>query len=172
MMDKNSLLIAIAILALILTAVFFNGYALFALLIFLPIVLWRISKKKDKTAKEDDKLLTIAEVLQQYGEPDESIVVDATRGNEAAGCILVYAGQRQLIVEGLPVRYDAIVDVSIVNTATPYTFGQYQEVLTTTMSNHQYLRLDAGLDAEWARNVAMEVIDAVRLPSSSAQRPS
>ncbi len=48
MMDKNSLLIAIAILALILTAVFFNGYALFALLFFLPYLFWRISTKKLK----------------------------------------------------------------------------------------------------------------------------
>ena len=163
MMDKNSLLIAIAILALILTAVFFNGYALFALLFFLPYLFWRILTKKDaKDQPQGHTPLTLDDAIRKYGNPDESILVDATRANEATGCILVYHKLRVFIVAGKPVNFDDITDVSSYNSATPYTIGQYQILLTTKHKDHQYIRLDAGLDAEWAKNVAMEIMDAMK----------
>ena len=162
-MDNNILLIITAILALILTAVFFNAYALLALLIFLPFLFWRILTKKDEKARcKEHKQLTLEDAIKLYGEPDESILVDATRANEATGCILVYHKLRVLIVAGEPVNFDDITDVSSYNSATPYTIGQYQILLTTKHKDHRYIRLDAGLDAEWAKNVAMEIIDAMK----------
>lgn len=163
MMDKNSLLIAIAILALILTAVFFNGYALFALLFFLPYLFWRISTKKDaKDQPQGPTPLTLDDAIRKYGNPDESILVDATRANESEGNILVYRQQRIFIIAGEPLKFEDITNVSGYNSATPYTFGQYQILLTTKLNGRQYIRLDAGHDAEWAQNVAMEIIDAMK----------
>lgn len=159
-MKRNDVLAIIAVIAIILVALFFNGYVIFALIIFFPILIYRITKKKDHH-NETVKLITIDDAHAQYGEPDDVIVADATRANEAAGCILVYKQKRVLVVAGEPISMDNITDVTSVNTATPYTVGQYQIVLTTNHSDRQYIRIDVGMDAEWARNVAMQVLDAM-----------
>lgn len=159
-MKRNDILAIIAVIAIILVALCFNGYVIFALLIFLPILIYRITRKKDN--HDTVKLMTIDDAHTEYGEPDEVIVADATRANESAGCILVYKQKRVLIVAGEPISIDDITDVTSVNTATPYTVGQYQVVFTTKRADRQYIRLDVGMDAEWARNVAMQVIDAMK----------
>lgn len=57
---------------------------------------------------------------------------------------------------------DDILDVTTVNTATPYTMGQYQLVLTTKKPEREYIRMEVGMDAGWAKDVATEVIDAIK----------
>lgn len=161
-MKKKDILGIVAVLAIILVALYYNGYVLFALVLFFPILIWRISKKKDTAVQSTTKPLTIEEALAKYGEPDEYVVVDATRANEAAGCILVYRKQRIMIIGGEPIGMDDVIDVTNVNTATPYTVGQYQVVLTTKRPNRQYIRINVGMDAEWARNVATEIIDGMK----------
>lgn len=163
-MKRSDVLAIIATIVLLVIAFFTDGYVLFGLIIWIPIIIWRIMKKKDKKAMEEEvvKPITIEEAIAEYGEPDDSIIADATRANEAAGSILVYKQKRILVFGGVPVSMDTIKDVSSVNTATPYTFGQYQVVLTTTLHDRQYMRLDVGMDAEWARDVAMQVIDAMK----------
>lgn len=121
-----------------------------------------MSKKKDSISAKSANILSIDDAHAQYGEPDEVIVADATRANEASGCVLVYKTKRILVVAGEPVSMGNITDVTSVNTATPYTVGQYQVVLTTTIPDRQYIRIDVGMDAEWARNVAMQVIDSMK----------
>lgn len=162
-MKKSDILTIVAVIAIILTALCFNIYALFALIIFFAILIWRILKKKDEEdIKGLPKLLTIEEATKEYGEPDADIIADATRANESAGCILVYKQRRVLIVAGEPVSMDDITDVTSVNTATPYTVGQYQVVLTTKRPGREYIRMNVGLDADLARDVAMQIIDAIK----------
>lgn len=161
-MNRKSVIEILATVAVILVALYFSIYVLFGLLIWIPIIIWRVKRNKDVADKTEVKPLSLEEAIAGYGEPDESIVADATRANEAAGCILVYKQKRLLIVAGEPISMDNIKDVACVNTATPYTFGQYQVVLATNRSDRQYIRLDAGMDAEWAKNVAMQVIDSMK----------
>lgn len=159
-MKRNFILSALAILAIWLVALNFNGYVLLALVVFIPIILFR--KHHDKDAVAVHPILTLEEANAEYGEPDECVVVDATRANEVAGCILVYKAKRLLLVAGEPLGMDDVVDVATVNTATPYTLGQYQLVITTRKPGREYVRVDAGLDSEWAREVATQVIDVLR----------
>lgn len=159
-MKRNIILSALAILAIWLVALNFNGYVLLALVVFIPIFLFR--KHLHKDAAPTHPLLTLEEANAEYGEPDECVVVDATRANEVAGCILVYKAKRLLLVAGEPIGMDDVVDVATVNTATPYTLGQYQLVLTTRKPGREYVRVDAGLDSGWAREVATQVIDVLR----------
>lgn len=161
-MKRQTILEIVATIAIVLIALFVNGYVFFGLLIWLPIIVWRVKKKKDEPDKAEMKPLTLAEAVTTYGESDESIVADATRANEAAGCILVYKQKRVLVIAGEPIAMDCIKDVTCVNTATPYTFGQYQVVLTTTIPDRQYIRFDVGMDQDWANNVAMGIIDAMK----------
>lgn len=158
MMKKSDILAIVAVLAIILVAIYYNGYVLFALVLFLPFLVWRMSKKKDANLQAVRRL-TMEEAHAEYGEPDGVIVTDATRANEIDGCILVYKKNRILVIAGEPVSMDDITDVTSVNTATPYTIGQYQVVLTTKRPDRQYIRLDVGMDAEWAKDVAMEILD-------------
>ena len=161
-MKKSDILTIVAVIAIILTALYYNIYALFGLIIFFAVLIWRILKGKDVTSKADvHKLVSIEEATKEYGEPDADIIADATRANEAAGCILVYKQKRVLIIAGEPVNMDDITDMSSVNTATPYTVGQYQLVFTTKRPDRQYIRMDVGMDSEWAKDVAMQVIDAL-----------
>lgn len=157
-MRKSDILAFVAVLAIVLVAIYYNGYVLFALVLFLPLLIWRMSKKKDLNLQSVRKL-TMEEARAEYGDPDEVIVTDATRANEIDGCILVYEKNRILVIAGEPVSMDDITDVTSVNTATPYTIGQYQVVLTTKRPDRQYIRLDVGMDAEWAKDVAMEILD-------------
>ncbi len=157
-MKRSDILAAVAVLAIILVAMYYNVYVLFALVLFFPLLIYRISRKKDSGDTTVSRL-TIDEAHQEYGEPDNVIVTDATRANETDGCILVYKKQRVLVIAGEPVSMDDITDVTSVNTATPYTIGQYQVVLTTKRLDRQYIRLDVGMDAEWAKDVAMEILD-------------
>lgn len=162
-MRKDTVLATLAVVAIIILAIFVNGFILLALVIFFPLLLWRIFKKKDT---EDEKLmpkpLTLDEARGQYGEPDDSITIDVTRANESAGNILVYKKNRLLIVQGEPLSMDDILDVSTVNTATPYTIGQYQVVLLTKKADRQYIRFDVGMDVEWANGVATAILDAIK----------
>lgn len=161
-MKRSDVLAIVAVIAIVLVALWVNVYVLFALIIFFPLLIWRISKKKDDEHNSASNAISIDNANAEFGEPDDIIVADATRANEAAGCILVYKQKRILIVAGELVSINDIVDVTSVNTATPYTVGQYQLVLTTKRTDRQYIRMDVGMDSEWARNVAMQVIDDIK----------
>ncbi len=157
---KKILISIVAIVAIVLVTFKLNGYVLLALMVFIPIFLFRKHYHKDTVATRS--LLTMEEANAEYGEPDDCIVVDATCANEAAGCILVYKAKGLLLVAGEPLNIDDVVDVATVNTATPYTLGQYQLVLTTRKPGREYVRVDAGFDSGWAREVATQVIDVLR----------
>lgn len=157
---KKYILIFVAIIAIWLVAINFNGYALLALLLLIPLFLYRKCKNKDIVST--GHLLSLDDAVAKYGEPDDCIVVDATRANEAVGCILVFKRLRILVAAGEPLSMDDIADVSTVNTATPYTVGQYQLVFTTHNPDRKYIRLEVGLDAGWANDVATQVIDALK----------
>lgn len=159
-MKKEIVISIVAVIAILLVAFEVNAYVLLALILFVPLFFYRKHKHKDEG--NDIHLLSIEEATAQYGEPDDCIVADAIRANEAAGCILVYKQKRVLVIAGEPVSMDDIIDVTTVNTATPYTTGQYQLVLTTKKPDREYIRMDVGLDAAWAKDVATEVIDAIK----------
>ena len=153
---KKILISAVAIVAIVLVAFQLNGFVLLALVVLLPVIVFRKRLRKDAACAT--RLLTMEEAVARYGDPDDSIIVDATCANEAAGCILVFKQKRMLVVAGEPIS----MDVATVNTATPYTIGQYQLVLTTKKPESEYVRMNAGLDAGWAREVATQVIDVLR----------
>jgi hypothetical protein len=165
-MKKEIVISVVAAIAILLVAFEVNAFVLFALVLFVPICLYRkhkdMDKDQNKNEEQDSQLLPLEEATAQYGEPDDCIVADAIRANEAAGCILVYKQKRLLVIAGEPVSMDDIVDVTTVNMATPYTTGQYQLVLTTKKPGREYIRMEVGLDAAWAKDVATEVFDAIK----------
>ena len=159
-MKKEIIITIAAVVAILLIAVQINPFVVFALVLFVPVFFYRKYRHKDEA--ESPHLLSLEDATAQYGEPDDCIVADATRANEAVGCILVYKEKRLMVIAGEPVSMNDIIDVTTVNMATPYTVGQYQLVLTTRRPGHEYIRMEVGLDAAWAKDVATEVIDAIK----------
>ena len=157
---KRILISAVAIVAIVLVAFKLNGFVPLALAVLLPIIIFR--KQMHKDAAFTKRLLTMEEAVAQYGDPDDCIIVDATCANEAAGCILVFKQKRMLVIAGEPISMDDITDVATVNTATPYTLGQYQVVITTRKPGREYVRVDTGFDSGWAREVATQVINVLK----------
>lgn len=167
-MKRSTLLAVLAVVGIVITAIAYNPMVLVAL-VFLVIAYIVTEKVLPKPGKASAGPMDAASAAMAYGEPDDVIVTDATRANEPTGSILVYLDRGILLVAGEPVNIDDIIDVASVNTATPYTVGQYQVVLTTRDKRRQYVRIDVGYDGEWAMGVAEQVIDAVKM--RQARRP-
>ncbi len=168
-MKRSTLLTIIAICLLAIYFMVDVGYVV----IFVPLVygLWLLKEKLKGKAVEDVSAPTydsIEDVTTTLGEPDAVIIIDATRGNEIKGVILAYQVRRLLIVVGEEVQMDDIMDVNISNSATPYTIGEYQVVLTTRQRERQYIRVNVGYDAEFAAHVGAEVMAAIALSRAGA----
>ncbi len=95
--------------------------------------------------------LGVDDLTAQYGEPDDVILVNATRANEAMGVILVY--KDFIVVEGRRVEKCDITGVTFNNSGTPYARGEYQ-VIIDVRQGQDYLHVNAGYDAAWAKDVA------------------
>ena len=139
----------------------FLGFVALLVLIF-PLAYialrWK-EKRKGKNLTIQTVYHSLAEVVEDMGEPNDTITLNAARGNELGGVILVYAAARQLIVQGRAYPFEAVRDISFVNSATPYTVGEYQLLIFT---EQETLRLPVGYDNEYARDLAIRLWQLVK----------
>lgn len=96
---------------------------------------------------------TVDSLVHLYGEPDDVILFNAARGNEADSVVLVYDSQGFFVVGGVKVRREEIVDVTFNNTANPYMANDYQVVIQTTLREHPSMHFMVGQDLSWAGEV-------------------
>ena len=139
----------------------FLGFVALLVLIF-PLAYialrWK-EKRKGKNLTIQTVYHSLAEVVEDMGEPNDTITLNAALGNEVTGVILVYTDARRLIVQGRIYPFDTILDISFVNSATPYTFGEYQLLIFT---KQETLRLPVGYDNEYARDLAIRLWQLVK----------
>ena len=139
----------------------FLGFVALLVLIF-PLAYialrWK-EKRKGKNLTIQTVYHSLAEVVEDMGEPNDTITLNAALGNEVTGVILVYTDARRLIVQGRVYPFDTILDISFVNSATPYTFGEYQLLIFT---KQETLRLPVGYDNEYARDLAIRLWQLVK----------
>lgn len=147
----------IAVFLLVIAAIYdiriFIG-ALAAMIILPVIYFFAKGKSTEETDEKPVEPVTIQQLIETYGQPDDSILTDATRGNEPDGVILFYDNKGFMIVNGEKINISDILSVTFNNTATPYTFGEYQILMTTKIKERQYIRLKVGSDSEWASDVS------------------
>lgn len=157
-MDKSRWLLA-AVAAFLL--VHFFGFVALLVLIFplAYITLHRKEKRKAKNLTAQTVYHSLAEVVENMGEPTDTITLNAALGNELTGVILVYTDARQLIARGQIYPFDTIRDISFVNSATPYTAGEYQLLIFT---EQETLRLPVGYDNEYARDLAIRLWQSIK----------
>lgn len=139
----------------------FLGFVALLVLIF-PLAYialrWK-EKRKGKNLTIQTVYHSLAEVVEDMGEPNDTITLNAALGNELTGVILVYTDARRLIVQGRVYPFDTILDISFVNSATPYTIGEYQLLIFT---KQETLRLPVGYDNEYARDLAIRLWQLVK----------
>ncbi|MCR5130162.1 MAG: hypothetical protein K6C10_01705 [Prevotella sp.] len=100
---------------------------------------------------------TVDELVSIYGEPDDIVLLNAAKGNDANGVVLVYNARGLLIINGEEVRKSDITEVTFNNAAMAYLPYDYQVMLTTRNKQKPEIHLYVGCDVEWARDVAEEI---------------
>ena len=98
---------------------------------------------------------TVDDLTAEYGEPEDVIIVNATRINEAMGVILAY--KDFLVVEGRRIEKRDIRDVTFNNSGTPYAPGEYQVIIAAGSSQSDYIHINTGYDAAWAKDVVEQI---------------
>lgn len=149
-MKRNIFLGAIAIAAAV------AGYFIPAVIVLLvAAIINLIQRKRGTDVNEAPKPseMTVDELTAQYGEPEDVILLNAARANEALGVILAY--KAFLVVEGRRIDKSDITGVTFNNSGTPYASGEYQVIIAT--SSQGYLHVNAGYDAAWTKDVAEEI---------------
>lgn len=125
----------------------------FFVLIIAVIIWW--SEKKNKKEPGPEDLPTIDSLIAQHGQPDEIIVTDPTRAEEAEGAILVY--HDKLVYNQKEIPKSDIVDMTFNNAMIPYLPADYQIIITTNDKREPLVRIYAGKDAHWAQEVLVAI---------------
>lgn len=96
-------------------------------------------------------------IVEECGEPDDSIIINPARANEPTGIILVYSDEGFIVADGMRINIKDITGVAAKNSATPYTVGEFQIVITTVLKGRKSIRLNAGYDFFFADNAAADL---------------
>ena len=155
-MKRSIILGVIAVILLVIYATMMSNYVILPICAVLLLVIaaneyWR-RHHTDDSVKPHER--TVDELTAEYGEPDDVILVNATRANEAMGVILVY--KDFFVVEGRRIDKRDITGVTFNNSGTPYARGEYQ-VIIDIRQGQDYLHVNAGYDAAWTKDVAEEI---------------
>ena len=155
-MKRSIILGVIAVALLVLYAIYMNNDILPICAVLLVAVFaneyYRRRHPKDEVKPYER---TVDDLTAEYGEPEDVILVNATRANEAMGVILAY--KDFFIVEGHRIEKGDIKDVTFNNSGTPYAPGEYQVIIVAGQSQSDYIHVNAGYDATWAKDVAEEI---------------
>ena len=151
-MKRNTIL---SVIAIILVA-FFAGVWLLLLLVVVPVVFF-VSRRKENTEPPMVTYKNIEEVEMKYGEPDDVVVLDASRANELAALILFYTAHDVMVVAGEELKTSDMVSVMPKNMATPYTFDEYAVIISTKNPERPTLHLRVGYDGGLAREIAAQI---------------
>ena len=155
-MKRSIILGVIAVILLVIYSTMMDDVILPICAVLLLVIAaheyWRRHHSDDSVSKPHE--LTVDELTAKYGEPDDVILVNATRANEAMGVILVY--KDFFVVEGCRIEKRDITGVTFNNSGTPYARGEYQ-VIIDIKQGQDYLHVNAGYDAAWTKDVAEEI---------------
>lgn len=115
------------------------------------------NEPKDGPDYEKRESATIEQVTHTYGEPDDLIIVDATRANETEGAILVYETQQFFVICGEKIHFCDIADVTFHNAQLPYAQPEYVVVVTTRLRQPESISISAGQDITWAGDIVAQI---------------
>lgn len=151
-MKRITIIVVIAILLL----ACFAGIGLILLLLVFPFAYYTI---KFMEKREPPKVIyaNTEEVESKYGEPDDVVVLDASRANELSALVLFYTAQDVMIVAGEELKISDMTGVMPKNMATPYTIDEWAVIINTKNPQHPNIHLRVGYDAGLAREIAEQI---------------
>lgn len=166
-MKKGSFISGIMIYAILALLLILCGWWIAALILLLiygiTLTMYKRSKKAQWLIDGDaSNKVSLDEIIAQYGQPTDVVVIDPSRANEPLGTILIYATGRFLIAGGVRIPYDSITGISAKNSATPYTVGEYQIIINTNDKQMGTLRFNAGYAGHYATEAATQVLHALQ----------
>lgn len=117
------------------------------------------NKKQSKIVPDPKKNhpKTVDELIAKYGDPDDLVLLDASRGNEAEGVVLVYDKDDFLIVNGERINKSDISEVTFKNAAIAYLPDDYQVILNSKNPNIPQIQLHVGYERKWAMKVVEQL---------------
>ena len=142
MMKKDNIL---KVIAAALSAVLVTPFTL--------LFTWR--KKKPEDSSESRKNKTVDELIAKYGDPDDIILLDASRGNEADSVVLVY--DSMMIINGEKINKSDISEVTFKNAAIAYLPDDYQVILISKNPKIPPIQLHVGYERKWAMKVVEQL---------------
>jgi hypothetical protein len=157
-MKRNTIL---AIIAIFLLAFYYNVWLLL-LLVVIPIGYFTI-KFMEKREPPRAAFANTEEVELKYGEPDDVVVLDASRANELSALVLFYTAQDVMVVAGEELKISDMVSVIPKNMATPYTVDEYAVIITTKNPQYPTIHLRVGYDGGLAREIASQIYSHCKL---------
>lgn len=126
---------------------------------FTLLFTWR--KKKPEDSSESRKNKTVDELIAKYGDPDDIILLDASRGNEADSVVLVY--DSTMIINGEKINKSDISEVTFKNAAIAYLPDDYQVILISKNPKIPQIQLHVGYERKWAMKVVEQLQHHVSL---------
>lgn len=157
-MKRNTIL---AVIAIFLLAFYYNIWLLL-LLVVIPIGYFTI-KFMEKREPPRAAFANTEEVELKYGEPDDVVVLDASRANELSALVLFYTAQDVMVVAGEELKISDMVSVIPKNMATPYTVDEYAVIITTKNPQYPTIHLRVGYDGGLAREIASQIYSHCKL---------
>jgi mannitol-specific phosphotransferase system IIBC component len=142
MMKKDNIL---KVIAAALSAVLVTPFTL--------LFTWR--KKKPEDSSESRKNKTVDELIAKYGDPDDIILLDASRGNEADSVVLVY--DSTMIINGEKINKSDISEVTFKNAAIAYLPDDYQVILISKNPKIPQIQLHVGYERKWAMKIVEQL---------------
>lgn len=142
MMKKDNIL---KVIAAALSAVLVTPFTL--------LFTWR--KKKPEDSSESRKNKTVDELIAKYGDPNDIILLDASRGNEADSVVLVY--DSTMMINGEKINKSDISEVTFKNAAIAYLPDDYQVILISKNPKIPQIQLHVGYERKWAMKVVEQL---------------
>lgn len=147
--------IILAIIAVVLLAILLGPYFLLLLLV-IPLGYYTI-KFKEKRRPVQKAYGSLEEVEEEYGKPDDVVVLDASRANDILALVLFYPSHDLMIVTGEPLKLSDLISAVPKNMATPYTIDEYAVILTMRDPERPSIPLRVGYDNGWALEIAKQI---------------
>lgn len=145
----------LAVIAIFLLAIY-AGPALLLLLLVIPLAYF-FNKRQEKAESPRVTYGSVEEVERKFGEPDDVVVLDASRANELPALILFYTAQDVMVMAGEEFKISDLVSVMPKNMATPYTVDEYAVVISTKNPQRPTIHLRVGYDGGLAGEIAAQI---------------
>ena len=131
------------------------GTLVLVLLVLLGGFVFFAKRNSSRSVASRVATVTVDDYVASHGDPEDVIVLDATRSNELDAVVLVYG--KDLVIEGKPVQRDKITGVTFNNAQNPYVTNEYHLVLNTTIPETPLIDTPIGSDAQYAEDIVAQL---------------